>query len=69
MWYSYREMWSLTGEPLPEDLSEREAAACRLLQDGPMEREDVYKRQWRRRARESGPGPGYGYARRALSSR
>ena len=34
VWYSYREMWSLTGEPLPEDLSEREAAACRLLQDG-----------------------------------
>ena len=33
VWYSYREMWSLTGEPLPEDLSEREAAACRLLQD------------------------------------
>ena len=39
VWYSYREMWSLTGEPLPEDLSEREAAACRLLQDGPMERD------------------------------
>lgn len=41
VWYSYREMWSLTGEPLPEDLSEREAAACRLLQDGPMERDDL----------------------------
>mgnify|MGYP000549118543 CR=1 FL=1 len=38
VWYSYREMWSLTGEPLPEDLSER---ACRLLQDGPMERDDL----------------------------
>ena len=41
VWYSYREMWSLTGEPLPEDLSERETAACRLLQDGPMERDDL----------------------------
>ena len=40
-WYSYREMWYLTEEPLPEDLSEREAAACRLLQDGPMERDDL----------------------------
>jgi primosomal protein N' (replication factor Y) len=28
VWYSYREMWSLTGEPLPEDLSKREAAAA-----------------------------------------
>ena len=41
VWYSYREMWSLTGEPLPGDLSERETAACRLLQDGPMERDDL----------------------------
>lgn len=39
VWYSYQEMWSLSGVMPPEGLSERESAACQLLQDGPMERE------------------------------
>lgn len=41
VWYRYREMWHLAKAVLPEALPEKEAAVCRLLQDGPMETESL----------------------------
>ncbi len=37
VWYRYRETWHLAKDVLPETLPAKEAAVCRLLQDGPME--------------------------------
>lgn len=37
VWYRYRELWSMADGVLPEGLPEKEAAVCRLLEDGPME--------------------------------
>ena len=37
VWYRYRELWRMADGVLPEGLPEKEAAVCRLLEDGPME--------------------------------
>ena len=39
VWYRYREIWSLCPTAGEEGLTEREQAVCRMLSDGPQERE------------------------------
>ena len=37
VWYRYQELWQIRDVLLPEDLSEKETAVCRLLSDGAKE--------------------------------
>ena len=41
VWYRYREIWSLCPTAEEEGLTEREQAVCRMLSDGPQERETL----------------------------
>ena len=41
VWYRYREIWSLCPTAGEEGLTEREQAVCRMLSDGPQERETL----------------------------
>ena len=41
VWYRYREIWSLCPAAGEEGLTEREQAVCRMLSDGPQERETL----------------------------
>ena len=41
VWYRYREIWSLCPAVGEEGLTEREQAVCRMLSDGPQERETL----------------------------
>ncbi|MBS1309109.1 MAG: DEAD/DEAH box helicase family protein [Oscillospiraceae bacterium] len=41
VWYRYREIWSLGPTAGEEGLTEREQAVCRMLSDGPQERETL----------------------------
>ena len=41
VWYRYREIWSLCPAAEEEGLTEREQAVCRMLSDGPQERETL----------------------------
>lgn len=41
VWYRYREIWSLCPAAGEEDLTEREQTVCRMLSDGPQERETL----------------------------
>ena len=41
VWYRYREIWSLCPVVEEEGLTEREQAVCRMLSDGPQERETL----------------------------
>ena len=46
VWYRYREIWSLCPTAGEEGLTEREQAVCRMLSDGPQERETLCTALW-----------------------